>query len=296
VFIIGSAGSGKRELLEEAYELLPAGEENGALEGWMPPVDILIVPDKGGLGLRVLWTLGAFSKESPWVPCNNKDLTGHVKLSPHIPTSLFQEWITCWRAKHEKNTYHPQFLLQGLHLLSLEHQAALLDVISSHVRQPTSIGRPPLFITVTSIPTATLASRRHQFSWPGVYYVNLDGMKADVSLLDDTLLQMVVIMAPSKIHKLARILASSPKPARHLKRLIDHWDRNWKTWEDRLDPIFAAPESEAWRLIEEHFGDIPSDSGEGDESWEVGVSGWESDGDQTSDDRDGGEEVDSQIG
>ncbi|TEB24424.1 hypothetical protein FA13DRAFT_1739274, partial [Coprinellus micaceus] len=261
VFITGSAGSGKRELLEQAYGHIPAGEEDGPLEGWMPPVDIIIVPDTDGVSLRSLWTPGAFGEGLGGVPCDNKDLMGKINLSPQLPTSLFQDWITCWKAKHKKNTYHPQFLLQGLHLLSPEHQAALLDVISSDVGQSGSTGRPPLFITVTSLPTATLAGRLRQFSWPGVYCVNLDGMKADVSILEGILPFQTHTVPQLKIHKLARILAASPKPARHLKRLIDHLDHDWKGWENRLGPILAAPESEAWRLIEEHFGEIPSDDG-----------------------------------
>jgi hypothetical protein len=163
----------------------------------------------------------------------------------------------CWKAKHEKNIYHPHFLLQGLHLLSPEHQAALLDVISSHAGQSDATRRPPLFITVTSLPTATLASRLRQCSWPGVYYLNLDGMKVDVSLLEVILSNQTAADPQLKFHKLAQILATSPKPACHLQRLIDHWYHDSDGWENRLDPILAAPESEAWHLIEEHFGDIP---------------------------------------
>ncbi|TEB31211.1 hypothetical protein FA13DRAFT_1791503 [Coprinellus micaceus] len=257
VFITGSAGSGKRELLEEAYKLLPAGREDGPPEGWMPPVDIIIVPDTDGVSLRSIWMPGAFGHSYIYTPCNNTDLTGKINLSCNIPASLFQDWVACWETKHEKNTYHPQFLLQGLHLLSPEHQAALLDVISLDTRQLDSTGRPPLFITVTSLPTATLAGRLRQFSWPGVYCVNLDGMKADVSILEEVLSIQTHTVPRLKIHKLARILTHSPKPARHLKRLIDHWYHDEDGWEDCLDPILAAPESEAWRLIEEHFGEIP---------------------------------------
>ncbi|TEB24410.1 hypothetical protein FA13DRAFT_1797280 [Coprinellus micaceus] len=270
VFIIGSAGSGKRKLLEEAYKLLPAGREDSPLEGWMPPVDIIIVPDTDGVSLRSIWTPGAFGHPCINTPCNNTDLTGKINLSCNIPASLFQDWVACWETKHEKNTYRPQFLLQGLHLLSPEHQAALLDVISSDIGQSGSTGRLPLFITVTSLPTATLAGRLRQFSWPGVYYVNLDRMEADVSLLEQILFYSIHHIPPSKIHKLARILAISPKPARHLKRLIDHRKHNWEGWEDRLDLVLAAPESEAWRLIEEHPGEIPPDD-EGGESGEVGT-------------------------
>ncbi|TEB31202.1 hypothetical protein FA13DRAFT_1791499 [Coprinellus micaceus] len=261
VFITGSAGSGKRELLEEAYKLLPAGREGGPPEGWMPPVDIIIVPDTDGVSLRSLWTPGAFGEELGGVPCDNKDLMGKINLLEQFPAPLFQDWIACWETKHEKNTYHPQFLLQGLHLLAPEHQAALLDIISSHAGQSDSTGRSPLFITVTSLPTATFASRLGPLPWPGVYYVNLDGMKADVSILEGVLPFQTHTVPQLKIHKLARILAASPKPARHLKRLINHQRYNWEGWEDRLDPILAAPESEAWRLIEEHFGEIPSDDG-----------------------------------
>ncbi|TEB24377.1 hypothetical protein FA13DRAFT_1797263 [Coprinellus micaceus] len=261
VFITGSAGSGKRELLEEAYRLLPAGKEDGPPEGWMPPVDIIIVPDTDGMSLRLLWMPGAFG-EGFDAPCDNKDLMGRVTLLPQLPASLFQDWIRCWMAKHGKNTYHPQFLLQGLHLLSPEHQAALLDIIVSHAGPPDSTGRPPLCITVTGLLTLTLASRMRESSWPGVHYINLDGMKADVSLLEN-ILSWKVGMAPSKNYKLAQILETSPKPARHLKRLLDHWWHNRDGWKDRLDTILAAPVSEAWQLIEEHFGEIPSD----DDGW-----------------------------
>jgi hypothetical protein len=278
VFITGSAGSGKQELLEEGYRLLPAGREDGPPEGWMPPVDIIIVPDTDGVSLRSIWTPGAFGHSYIDTPYNNTDLTGKINLSCNIPASLFQDWVACWETKHEKNTYHPQFLLQGLHLLAPEHQAALLDLILLDTRQSDSTGKPPLFITVTSLPTATLAGRLRQFSWPGVYCVNLDGMKADVSILEEILLHWMDDIPPSKIHKLARILTHSPKPARHLKRLIDHWDRDEDGWEDCLDPILAAPESEAWRLIEEHFGEILSD----DEGGESGEEEWESDEDQSS--------------
>ncbi|TEB24389.1 hypothetical protein FA13DRAFT_1739237 [Coprinellus micaceus] len=258
MFVVGSAGSGKRELLAETYRLLPAGKESGSPEGWMPPVDIIIIPDEDGLSLRFQWTQGSFSGSyAALAPCSNEDLTGKIDLLHQVPVSLFQDCIASWKARHENNTYHPQFLLQGLHLLLPEHQAALLDVILSNVGPSRSMGGCPLFVTVTSLPTATLASRLRRFSWSGVYYINLDGMKADVSLLQSTLLHQFPDDAPPlKTHKLARILATSPKPARHLKMLIDHWqhDWNWTRWEKRLDPILAAPEPEAWRLIEEHFG------------------------------------------
>ncbi|TEB19096.1 hypothetical protein FA13DRAFT_490709 [Coprinellus micaceus] len=93
VFIIGSAGSGKRKLLEEAYKLLPAGREDSPLEGWMPPVDIIIVPDTDGVSLRSIWTPGAFGHPCINTPCNNTDLTGKINLSCNIPASLFQDWV-----------------------------------------------------------------------------------------------------------------------------------------------------------------------------------------------------------
>ncbi|TEB31214.1 hypothetical protein FA13DRAFT_1732664 [Coprinellus micaceus] len=303
VFIIGSVGSGKRELLEQAYDLLPPDKKSGPLEGFLPPVDILI--DTDGLSLRSQWTPGSFAEfyGAP-VPCNNKDLTKRVDLG-NMPPRLFQHWITCWNAKHVNTVHHPQFLLQGLHLLPPEHQAALLDEILSHAGQSDSTGRPPLFITVASLPTETLASRHCQLSRPGVYYVNLDGMKADVSLLERTLFQWVQYVRPPppppKIRKLARILAASPQPARHLKSLFKHWTDDRGEWQRRLDPVLAAPEAKAWRLIEVHFGDIPPD----DEGGESGEEDWEGDGDesssesgkeQCSDDGDAGEEVGTQVG
>ncbi|TEB19074.1 hypothetical protein FA13DRAFT_490452 [Coprinellus micaceus] len=82
VFLTGSAGSGKRELLEQAYRLLPVGREDGPPEGWMPPVDIIIVPDTHGLSLRLLWTPGTFATPfSLDVPCDNEDFMGSVTLS-----------------------------------------------------------------------------------------------------------------------------------------------------------------------------------------------------------------------
>jgi hypothetical protein len=144
----------------------------------------------------------------------------------------------------------------------------MLDIISSDAQQSHAGGGLPLFITVTSLPTATLASRLRQFSWPGVYYINLDGMKADTSLLEAILLGYVPHDLPRfRIRRMARILAASPTPARHLKRFINLQRRDFGAWGKRLDPLLAAPESEAWRLIEEHFGDIPLDD-EGSENGE----------------------------
>jgi hypothetical protein len=209
----------------------------------MPPVDIIIIPDTDGMSLKSLWTPGTFGQPYLDTPCNNTDLTGKVDLSYQIPTPLFQDWIACWKAKDRKNTYHPQFLLQGLHLLLPEHQVALLGAILSHAGPSDSTGRPPLFITVTSLPTVTLASRLLQFSLPGVYYINLDGMKADISLLEGILLNILKTddIPPLKIHKLAHVLAASPEPAFYLKRLRVQVENNPFQWEKYLDPILAAP-------------------------------------------------------
>jgi hypothetical protein len=102
-----------------------------------------------------------------------------------------------------------------------------------------------------------------------VYYINLDGMKADASLLEAILLGYVPFDLPRfRIRRMACILAASPKPARHLKTLIDHRRKDFGAWGKRLDPILAEPEdSEAWRLVEQHFGDISSGN-EGGESGE----------------------------
>ena len=187
-----------------------------------------------GMSLRSLWTPGAFSDYHD-VLCDNQDLTRRIDVSHNIPTSLFQD----------------------LHSLSPKHQTTLLDLILCATGPSRSTEEHPLFITITSIPTATLVSRLRQFSWPGVYYVNLDGMKADVSILEQTLSNHIYPhIPPLKIPKLAQILAASPKPARHLKRLLGHWRQGRDGWDDRLDLVLAAPESEAWRLIEEHFGVI----------------------------------------
>ena len=136
--------------------------------------------------------------------------------------------------------------------LTIQESILETTIFSLHVswRQQSEIHRPPLFITVATIPTKTLAGRLRQFSWPGVYYLNPDGMKADVSFLEEILLQRIQPFStspvpPYKIHKLARVLATSPKPARDLKRLLDHYDYDRRGWEARLDPILAAPESEA---------------------------------------------------
>ena len=141
VFIVGSTGSGKRELLQESYRVLRAGLEDGPLEGWMPPVDIIILPDIDSMCLRLVWTPGAFgSIFDASIHCTNRLLTGRIDLSQNIPASLFQDCIARWKAKHEKNTYPPQILFQGLHLLSPEHQGMLLDVISRDAASLTQQG------------------------------------------------------------------------------------------------------------------------------------------------------------
>jgi hypothetical protein len=91
VFIIGSAGSGKRELLAETYRLLPAGEESDPLEGWMPPVDIIILPDTDGLSLRLLWTPGSFGQLFTNPPCNNTVLG----------TTMFAGYSHAWDKSRE---------------------------------------------------------------------------------------------------------------------------------------------------------------------------------------------------
>lgn len=273
VFIIGPPGSGKRELLREAYRLHPAhsDDEAGTLRGWAcPVVDILIVPTMDGLSLRSMWTSGSVEEpagagEGP--ACDNKELMGKINLSHQIPVSLFQDWAGCWKKKDVRNTHHPQFLFQGLHLLSPEHQDVLLDLISSERRQSQSTARRPFFLTVTSLPTEMLARGLPHLSGPGVYYIDMHAWKPDNAVLEGFFASwpdQKLPLPPFKLSKLARILAASPRSSSHIKKLLRLRHSPDAQWENRLDPILAAHESEAWLLIDEHLADIVTDEEGGD--------------------------------
>jgi hypothetical protein len=149
----------------------------------------------------------------------------------------------------------------------------------------------PLFVTITSLPTATIASKLASSPDLVAYYINLDAMQADPALLERLLsLRWTKDTLPTplpshKLSKLARILSRSPSPHYHLKRLSwvmchqpgrpipNGQQRGIGAWERNLDDILAAPESEAWRLIDEHNlegpfenkGDVSDDS----EGWDL---------------------------
>ena len=282
VFIVGSPNSGKKELLREAYDCLPATYSDRP-QRWMPAVDIIIMPENDGLSLRSLWTpvSAPFATLASRLPCNNEELMGEIHL-PHggqIPiVSFFQRWAARWRTKHKRNTYHPQFLVQNLHLISLEHQQMLLDMVLPPPGLAPSPETPPLFVTITSLPTATIASKLAGPPDLGVYYIGLDAMQADPALLERQLAQIrstrdasSVALPSHKLSKLARILSYSPSPHYHLKMLSCSWgirhetsrtvpigqQREVTTWEGNLEDILAAPEPEAWRLIDEYLLEEP---------------------------------------
>jgi hypothetical protein len=262
VFIVGSPSSGKRGLLKEAYGLLPVGMEDDE-DAWAPPVDIIILPSGDGQTLKSLWTSNPVIRGHVKATCHNRELMDDINMSHQTPVSLFQNLTASWKDKDKRNTHHPQFLLQGLHLLTPENQGVLLEMILVEGGlSPSTQGTAPLFITVTSLPTETLLDKLPRFSGPMVYYVNLDVMKADPVLLEQLLLakfKREELPPASKVSKLARILASSPRPYHDFKTLQRLRRSSDPDWEKRLDPILASPESDAWRLFDEHLGDLISD-------------------------------------
>jgi hypothetical protein len=279
VFIVGSPGSGKRDFLNDTFLRIDSKE---------PPVDIVIVPESDGLSLKSRWITGPMSRPEY---CNknpggfsdvslnsfkDEELTGNIALPLQNKVPLFQNWAACWRAKNESDAYHPHFLLHGLHALSPEHQGVLLDTILSEggLSQPT--GGPPLFVTITSLPTWTLADKLRHFSGTSIY-INLDDMKVDPALLEAIIVTQILeenLPPPRKVSKLARILASSPRLGHHLETIRPHLQtlrphfhakppllpiHDYLQCENCLGIILAGPESEALRLIDEHFGESPPD-------------------------------------
>lgn len=112
-----------------------------------------------------------------------------------------------------------------------------------------------------------LAKRLPHLSGPGVYYVDMHTWKPDNAVLEGFFASwpdQKLPLPPFKLSKLARILAASPRSSSHIKKLLRLRHSPDAQWENRLDPILAAHESEAWLLIDEHLADIVTDEEGGD--------------------------------